>query len=123
METGKKRKIFKKKPGLCWDNYFSDGNIFYHSGKKGYGILSTVRRDSLPKGVPVQYTHKKVTYPGNLFSKCSRFNEPIIMVHKKKDPENNSIYDKVHVSLQSTSSCNIQSVNMISKCSVFDQAK
>ena len=32
VETGKKRNIFKKKPGLCWDNYFSDGNILITRG-------------------------------------------------------------------------------------------
>ena len=80
MVTGKKRKIFKNKPGLCWDNYFSDNNILDRAGKKGYSMLSTVRRYHLPKVVPAQYMHKKGTEPRNLFSKCSRFNETIIMV-------------------------------------------
>eukprot|EP00957_Ditylum_brightwellii_P113322 8640768-Ditylum_brightwellii.AAC.1 len=31
------------------------------AGKKGYGLLYTVRCDCLPKGVPVQYMCKKRT--------------------------------------------------------------
>ena len=93
MEIGKTRKIFRKKPGLCWDNYFSSDNIFDHAGKNGYGMMSTVRRDHLSKGAPTQYMHKMGTEPRNLVFKCSRLNEPIIMVQNKKNKENNSTYD------------------------------
>ena len=90
METFKARNIFKNKPGLCWDNYFSGDNIFDHAGKNGYGMLSTVRRVNFPKGVPSQYIHKKVTDPRKLVDKCSGFNDPIVIVNKKKITYTNS---------------------------------
>ena len=85
-------------------------------------MFFTVRRDRHPKGVTSQYMHKKITEPMNLAAKCSKFNEPIIMAHKEKT-ETKSTNNKVHVSFQSTSSCNIQSVNILSKCFMFEQAK
>ena len=91
MVTGKTSKIFNKKPGLCWDNYFSGDNNFDHAGKKGCVILSTVRRYHIPKGVPSQYMHKNRTEPWNLSTKCSRFNEPIIMVQKEKSRDKQCI--------------------------------
>ena len=63
-------------------------------------MLSTVRCDRLPKGVPAQYMQKNGTEPSNLAAKCSIFNDPIILVQKKKNPETNSTYDKVHVLFQ-----------------------
>ena len=80
VEIFKTGKIFKEKSGLCWYNYFSGENIFDHAGKKGYCMFSTVRFDRLPKLVPEQYMHKKGTEPRNLVAKCSRFNDPIVMV-------------------------------------------
>ena len=76
-------------------------------------MLSTVSRDCLKKGVLSQYMHQKGTDTSNLVAKCSRFNEPTIMAQNKIIPETNSTYDKVHVLLQSTSSCNIKYVNML----------
>ena len=84
-------------------------------------MLSIVRRDLLPNGVPAQYTHKNVKEPRNLVAKCSILYETIIMVQKKKNPDTKSTYDKVNLSFQSNYSFNIQSVNMLSKCSMFDQ--
>ena len=84
-------------------------------------MLSTLMCDHIPKGFPAQYIHKKGTEPINLVSKSLRFNDPIIMVQKKNNPEINSTYDKVHVSFQSTYLCNIQYDNMLSKFSMFYQ--
>ena len=69
-EKGNTRSIFKKKPGLCWYNYFSGDNVFDHSGKKVCGMLSTVRNYCLIKGVPAQHTHKNGKNPINLVAKC-----------------------------------------------------
>ena len=82
MVTGKTRKIFNKKPGLCWDKYFSGDNFFDHIGKNGYGMLSTAIRDCIPK--LVQEKAQNGTEPWNVVAKCSTFNETIVMVQKKK---------------------------------------
>ena len=84
MEIGKTRKIFKNKPSLCWDNYFSGNNMFDHAGKKGYVILSKVRHDCIIKVFPEQYMNKKGTGPRNFVVKCSRFKKPITIFQKEK---------------------------------------
>ena len=42
------KQIFDKGPCMCWDNYFSGDVIFDYVGRKGMGMISTVRRDRLP---------------------------------------------------------------------------
>ena len=59
VEIGKTRNIFKKKLGLCWDNYLSGANIFNHTSKKVYIMFSTVSHNHLPTGVPEQYMQKR----------------------------------------------------------------
>eukprot|EP00957_Ditylum_brightwellii_P018813 1413878-Ditylum_brightwellii.AAC.1 len=83
----------------------------------------TVRRDRLPRGVPLQYFHMKLTNPGNSGAKCEYYTEPIVMVTNKEDTENKKKYQKVHVSFLSTSSCNIQAANMLSSVSTFEETK
>ena len=83
MLIGKTRDIFKNKPGLCWYNYFPGEKKFDHAGEKVYGMLSTLRCDCSPKGIPAQYMHDKGADPRNLVAKCLRFNETIITVQKK----------------------------------------
>ena len=34
VEIGTTSKIFKKKPGLCWDNYFSGDNFYFIQGRR-----------------------------------------------------------------------------------------
>eukprot|EP00957_Ditylum_brightwellii_P168760 12845548-Ditylum_brightwellii.AAC.1 len=43
------KSIFKEKPAMCFDNYFSHDNTSDLTGKKGYGLLYTVSCDCLPK--------------------------------------------------------------------------
>eukprot|EP00957_Ditylum_brightwellii_P166559 12678488-Ditylum_brightwellii.AAC.1 len=62
-------KIFTKQPVITWDNYFSGNTIFDYARIKGFGLLMTMRRDMLLKGVPPQYLHKKLTDPGNSAAK------------------------------------------------------
>eukprot|EP00957_Ditylum_brightwellii_P170011 12940326-Ditylum_brightwellii.AAC.1 len=90
------KKIFTKRPAITWDDYFS-----------GHTIFMTVRWDRLPKGVSAQYFHKKPNDPDNSEVKCAHYNEPIVMVTNKEDPETQKKCQKVHVSFQSTSSFSI----------------
>eukprot|EP00957_Ditylum_brightwellii_P114418 8723270-Ditylum_brightwellii.AAC.1 len=83
----------------------------------------TIRQDRLPRGVPTQYSHKSPTEPGNSTAKCTCYTEPIVMVTNKEEPETKKKYQKVHVSFQSKSSCNIQAVNILSSVSKFEETK
>eukprot|EP00957_Ditylum_brightwellii_P202118 15328689-Ditylum_brightwellii.AAC.1 len=55
----KVKRIFKEKPVMCFDNYFSHDNTSDLADKKGYGLIYTVSCDCLPNGVSPQYMCKK----------------------------------------------------------------
>eukprot|EP00957_Ditylum_brightwellii_P207328 15352487-Ditylum_brightwellii.AAC.1 len=114
-------KIFEN--AITWGNYFSEDTIFDYTGKKGYNLLTPMRHDMLPKGVTAQHLYKKATNPGNQAAKCSYFNEAIVMVQNKEDPETKNKHQKEHVSFQSIFSYNIQAVNMLSSVSKFEETK
>eukprot|EP00957_Ditylum_brightwellii_P176585 13449170-Ditylum_brightwellii.AAC.1 len=67
--------------------------------------------------------HKKTTEPGNQAARYAHFNEPIAMVQNVEDPESKKKYQKVRVSFQSTSLCSIQTVNMLSCVSKFEDTR
>eukprot|EP00957_Ditylum_brightwellii_P070454 5352981-Ditylum_brightwellii.AAC.1 len=96
------------------NNCFSHDNTFDLADKKGYGLLYTIRCDCLPKVVPAQYMCKKRTKNHSQPARFAQFNHPIVMVRKMTDEEMGITHQKVHVTFQSTSSCNIQAVNMLS---------
>ena len=63
MLTGEKNKrnakqIFEKKPGICW-NISLWRRYFDYGGKKGCGLLTTIRCYHLPGGLPGVFVHKK----------------------------------------------------------------
>ena len=111
------RKIFRKPPHITWDNYFSGKQVCHYAGSKGFG-LTTCRRDRLPKGIKDEYIHKgKTNDIKDYRSNVAKYIEPIILV---KECEN---YEIVHTSFQSTSSCNIMSVNAITENKNFVEAR
>jgi len=114
---GEERKIFPSPPHLCWDNYFSGEQTCHHVGRKGFGLTTTCRRDRLPKGVKNEFLHKKKTDHVTTRTKIAKFIEPVILV---KQDEN---YEIVLISFQSTSSCNIMTVNAISENRNFVEAR
>jgi hypothetical protein len=95
----------------------------------------TCRRDRLPKGIPNCYFHKVATAPGDTKARVARFNNPITVVkHVSLAPHAGPVptdrenfnpttppikYTKVHVTFQSTSSCNMTTVNALNKNSLF----
>eukprot|EP00957_Ditylum_brightwellii_P050663 3841427-Ditylum_brightwellii.AAC.1 len=83
----------------------------------------TVRQGRLPKGILPQYLHKKPADPCNSAAKCACYTGSIVMAINKEDPEINKKYQKVRVLFQSTSSCNIQAVNVLSSVSKFEETK
>eukprot|EP00957_Ditylum_brightwellii_P155879 11866232-Ditylum_brightwellii.AAC.1 len=103
----KVKRIFKEKPTMYFDNYFSHVNTSDLADKKGYSFICIVSCDCLPKSVPAQYMCKKRTNNHNHPARCAQFNQPIAMVKEMADEETGNIYQKVHVTFQPTSSCNI----------------
>ena len=69
----------------------------------------TSARDRLPSDIKSQYLHKQQTTPKNKYAKVARFANPIIAV--KNNPKGE--WQCVHVSFQSTSSCNFSTVNAL----------
>ena len=131
QESDGRRQIFMEKPHSTWDNFFSGDDINDYVGVNGYGVTTTCRRDRLPKGVPNCYFHKVSTAPGDKKAKVARFNNPITVVkhvtvtpadrvEEGEDRTPTPIkYTKAHVTFQSTSSCNITTVNALNQNSLF----
>ena len=104
--------IWDELPHFTWDNYFSGDQIFNHLGLLGFGALMTCRRDRLPAGIPEKYLSKKKTDTKER-SKVARFNRPIVLVNES------ATHQRVHVSFQSTSSCNLSLVNLLPKANLY----
>jgi hypothetical protein len=104
--------LWDELPHFTMDNFFSGDQIFDHMGKLGFGALMTCRRDRLPTGIPDKHMSKKKT-DTKARSKVARFNRPIVMV------KNSGTCQRVHVSFQSTSSCNLSSVNSLPKANLY----
>ena len=113
---GSAKKIFRKPFHTSWDNYFSGEQVCHYSGSKGVGISFTTRRDRLPKEINSKYLHKQKT-DSCPRSKAARYIQPVVAVLKTND------YEIVHTSFQSTSSCNIMSVNAVGDVRSFVEAR
>ena len=108
--------IFTEKPHITFDNYFSGDNTLAYVAKEGFGCTMTVSRNCLPSGIPKKYLHHGQP-PNDLRNRHSRFTNPIFAVKKA---------GKSFIQLcsfQSTSSCNIASVNAINGCHLFSRSK
>ena len=119
--TEGKKIIFKAKPCFTFDNFFSGECSLNYLGSKGFAGIFTCARNRLPKGVKKHFFHHVKT-DTSLKTKVARFFEPVVAV-KKFEPSNGNEYERVHVSFQSTSSCNISTVNALSSCSFFTREK
>eukprot|EP00536_Pseudo-nitzschia_multiseries_P011129 jgi/Psemu1/27953/gm1.27953_g len=91
--------LWKRHPHLTADNFFNGDSILDWMGERELGIIGTVARNKLPKGVPHQYFHKENASHSS--GKLPR------------------AYRRVHHSFQSTGSCNLGSVNSLSTKSFF----
>ena len=90
-------------------------------GTNGYGGVFTCARNRLPKGVKKHSFHHIKT-DSSQKTKVARFYEPVVAV-KKMTGSNDIDFERVHVSFQCTSSCNISTVNDLSSCSFFTHEK
>ena len=112
------RGIFRSKPHITFDNFFSGEDIATYVANKGYGMTTTLRRDRIPKGLPSSCLHVKKTAPHDKRAKVAKFLQPIVAVKKVSD----DILLQL-TSFQSTSSCNILSVNAYNHCSLYAATK
>ena len=111
------RKIFRMKPTTTVDNFFTDDRMMNWAGENGLGVIGTSARNFLPKSIKREHLHHVKTAPTSKEAKVARFTKPIVAV--KDEETNGKKYQRVHVSFQSTSSCNITSVNALNECDVF----
>jgi hypothetical protein len=111
------RALFQSHPHMTWDNYFSGDEVMYYAAEQGFGFTTTIRRDRLPRNVPGKYWHKEKTQPNAQRPKSARFLQPIVATKHQGEIR------LTVTSFQSTSSCNITSVNGISACSLYAHTK
>ena len=109
-----KKQIFRKQPCITVDNYFIDEKILHWSGVRQLGLIGTNRRDLLPPDIDSEFLHKNATTKSQKHAKVARYSQPIVAVKNCDDG-----YQRVHVSFQSTSSCNIATVNALNECKLF----
>ena len=119
---GGQRQIYRQKPHSTWDNFFSGDIICSWMGENGFGCTMTCRRDRLPKDIPAENFHKKKTSSDSR-PKVARFHQPICAVKTVMPEGDKEGYERVHVSFQSTSSCNLSTVNALNECSMFIRKK
>ena len=112
---GNHNKIYDMKPHITMDNFFSGEKILEWIGQQGFGATMTCRRDRLPPSVPAKYWHKQKT-DTSLKTKVARFLEPVVAVKTVQSEGTHEKYRRVNVSFQSTSSCNISTVNALHQC-------
>ena len=84
-------------------------------GQKGFGALMTCRRDRLPEGIETKYWHKDRT-ESNDKSRVARFFQPVVATKDFDATNTTKAYQRVHISFQSTSSCNFTTVNSLNMC-------
>ena len=119
----KEKKIFSQKPHSIWDNYFSGNAIFDWIGQNGFSCTMSCRRDRFPKDIPKQYLQVKKT-DASRRPKVARFQHPIVAVKIQKcSPNFDDTYERAHISFQTTSSCNIATVNALNQCNFSVRTK
>jgi len=117
------KRIYRNRPTVSADNYFIDDKMSAWIGENLFGIVATTPRNFLPKDIKHQYLQKEKTQPGSLEAKAARFSNPIVAVKNVVVPETGVKYQRVLVSFQSTSSCNIQTVNALNECNLFAEIR
>jgi len=112
--------IFREKPHITWDNYFSGDQTMHYVAEKGLGITCTVNRGRLSGKVPNQYWHKALTKVTDR-TRAAHYESPVVAIKRDPDKWGTSVWQ--HTSFQSTSLCNISHVNAINHCSLFATQK
>ena len=113
-----KKKIFERKPHVTTDNYFMDSIHANWVGENGLAQTSTTARNFLEKEIPRHHLHAEKTNPKDMSAKVARFTKPVVAV-KNFVGANGVHYQRTLVSFQSTSSCNLSTVNALNECNLF----
>ena len=111
-----KFQIYDQKPRITMDNYFSGDKVHDWIGSKGFGATITYHHDRLPSNIPSKKLNKQKT-DSSKRTKFAHFYNPVVAVKRfaAKD-DNSSAYCWAYASFQSTSSCNIGTVNALNEC-------
>ena len=124
-DNGDGRKIWREKPHLCFDNYFSGDKVINEIGKRGFKATMTCRRDRLPGDITKGHLHHKKQQQVTAYSRAARFEKPIVAVKvvfqdkgEEKGDERQA-YVLCHVSFQSTGTTNISCVNSLHECGLY----
>ena len=115
--THRTRDMFRQKPHITCDNFFSGDGIINYACEQGFGVTMTCRRDRLPKGVPGKYLCKLKT-PVDKRSRASRWMHPIFCL---KQHQSGALIQLT--TFQSTSSCNLMHVNGVNSNSLYGSIK
>ena len=89
--------------------FFSGDKISDLAGENGNSLTTTVRHDNLPSVIPKKHLHHKRVI-STVCTKACRFLKPVVL-KKEVGFAPNQKNKKIHVAMQSTSSCNFGSVN------------
>eukprot|EP00536_Pseudo-nitzschia_multiseries_P008881 jgi/Psemu1/21713/gm1.21713_g len=117
-------KLWKHPPHLTVDNFFNGDSILDWMGERGLGMIGTVTRYKLPKGVPHKYFHKENDgHSAKKIARVAQMCNPVTLVKevpaKAESGKFTKVYCRAHCSFQSTDSCNLGSVNSLSTNSFF----
>ena len=76
-------------------------------------MIGTNARNLLRKDIPNNYLCTEKVDPTSNVTKVARFSNPVVTV------KDNDGYQRIHVTFQSTSRCNIASINVLNECKLF----
>ena len=113
-----RRQIFRQPMVFGMDNHFPTKDVADFIGQHGFGQVSTIRRDRLPKECNKESFHYVKAVAVDDRSRMAQFEQPVVAV-KHVEPSSGEPYNIVHVSFQSTGSTNIQTVNALSEVSLY----
>ena len=117
QSTYRTRGIFRQKPHITCDNFFSRDDIVNYACEQGFGLTMTCRRDRLPRGAPSKHLCKLKT-PVNKRTRASCWMHPIFCLKRHHTGALIQL-----TTFQSTSSCNLIHVNGVNSNSMCGSAK
>ena len=119
-----RRQIFSEDPHMSFDNFYSERYVLQYAGERGKAITFTLRRDRHYPEIPGEFLHKGKTEVKDR-SKAARWVPPIVAVKRvpQDDVKNKKGYVITLCSFQSTSGCNVASVNAHNQLSLYARAK
>ena len=99
--------------------FFSGDVIMDWIGERGFGATMTCRRDCLSFGVPGQYFHKQKKCVVCQDKGGSFFCNLLLQLRIMMAGGGYKPYQRVYCRFQSTSYCNISTVNALSECKLY----